>query len=194
MLAWIGWDLIYKDKPSLIGTVNGMITGLVGITPAAGYVNGYGAIIIGLVATTVVWMSIRYLSRVWPFRVVDDTLGVIYTHGIAGLVGGLLVGLLSDPNMNIYHGLTNFTGLFQPSGTATLLRWQAETALWVIVFSGIVTFVLLKLVGLVISLRATDEELEIGDHAIHGHEVYPADVASLGTFGTTPPLQPASPA
>jgi len=105
-----------------------------------------------------------------------------------------LVGLLSDPNMNIYHGLTNFTGLFQPSGNATLLRWQAETALWVIVFSGIVTFVLLKLVGLVISLRATDEELEIGDHAIHGHEVYPADVASLGTFGTHPALQPAEPA
>ena len=50
MLVWIGWDLIYKDKPSLIGTVNGMITGLVGITPAAGYVNGYGAIVIGVVA------------------------------------------------------------------------------------------------------------------------------------------------
>src|ERR1017187_7460070 len=142
-----------------------MITGLVGITPAAGYVNGYGAIIIGVVATTVVWMSIRYLSRTALFRKVDDTVGVIYTHGIAGLVGGLMVGLISDPNMNVYHGLTNFTGLFQPSGTATLLRWQAETALWVIVFSGIVTFVLLKLVGLVISLRATDEELEIGDRS-----------------------------
>ena len=49
--------------------------------------------------------------------------------------------------MNIYIGLTNFAGLFQPGGNATLLRWQAETALWVIVFSGVVTFVLLKLVG-----------------------------------------------
>src|SRR5665213_231857 len=193
MLVWIAWDLIFKEKPSLIGTVNGMITGLVGITPAAGYVNGYGAIIIGVVATTVVWMSIRYLSRTALFRKVDDTLGVIYTHGIAGLVGGLMVGLISDPNMNVYHGLTNFTGLFQPGGTATLLRWQAETGLWVIVFSGVVTFVLLKLVGLVIPLRHSDADLEIGDHAIHGHEVYPADVASLGTFGS-PPLQPASPA
>jgi ammonium transporter, Amt family len=190
MLVWVAWDLIFKDKPSLIGTVNGMITGLVAITPAAGYVNGYGAIIEGVVAATVVWMSIRYLSRTWLFRKVDDTLGVIYTHGIAGLTGGLLVGLLSDPHMNIYHGLTNFTGLFQPGGNATLLRWQAETGLWVILFSGIGTFILLKLVGLVIPLRATDEELEIGDHAIHGHEVYPADVASLGSFGS-PPLQPA---
>jgi ammonium transporter, Amt family len=192
MLVWISWDLIFKDKPSLIGTVNGMITGLVAITPAAGFVNGYGAIIIGVVGSTVVWMSIRFLSRTWLFRKVDDTLGVVYTHGIAGLVGGLLVGLLSDPNMNIYVGASNLTGLLQPHGTGTLLRWQAETALWVILFSGIVTFVLLKLVGLVIPLRASEEELEIGDHAIHGHEVYPADVASLGSFGSVP-LQPPPP-
>ena len=58
--------------------------------------NGYGAIIIGVVASTIVWMSIRFLSRAPMFRHVDDTLGVIYTHGIAGLVGGLLVGLLAD--------------------------------------------------------------------------------------------------
>jgi Amt family ammonium transporter len=190
MLVWIAWDLIYKDKPGLIGSVNGMITGLVAITPAAGYVNGYGAIILAVVCSTLVWMSIRYLSRIPPFRSVDDTLGVIYTHGIAGLAGGLMVGLLSDPNMNIYVGATNFAGLFQPGGNATLLRWQAETGLWVIVWSAVVTFILLKIVGLVIPLRATDEELEIGDHAIHGHEVYPADVATLGSFGSAT-LQPA---
>jgi Amt family ammonium transporter len=193
MLVWIGWDLIYRDKPTLIGSVNGMITGLVAITPAAGYVNGYGAIIIGIVGATLVWMSIRYLSRTWLFRKVDDTLGVIYTHGIAGLAGGLMVGLLADPNMSIYVGVNALTGLFQPGGTATLLRWQAETALWVIVFSAATTFVLLKLVGLVLPLRASDAELEIGDHAIHGHEVYPADVATLGGFGTPPTLQEPAP-
>jgi ammonium transporter, Amt family len=192
MLVWIAWDLIYKDKPSLIGTVNGMITGLVAITPAAGFVNGYGAIIIGVVGSTVVWMSIRYLSRTALFRRVDDTLGVVYTHGIAGLCGGLLVGLLADPNVNVYLGGSFLPGLLQPHGGGTLLRWQAETALWVILFSGIVTYVLLKLVSLVIPLRASEEELEIGDHAIHGHEVYPADVASLGTFGSVP-LQPPPP-
>ena len=85
MMVWIAWDYIFRDKPSLIGAVNGMITGLVGITPAAGFVNGYGAIIIGVVDATIVWMAIRYLSRAPMFRHVDDTLGVIYTHGIAGL-------------------------------------------------------------------------------------------------------------
>jgi len=183
MLVWIAWDLIYKDKPSLIGSVNGMITGLVAITPAAGFVNGYGAIILGVVASTIVWMSIRYLSRIPPFRNVDDTLGVIYTHGIAGLAGGLMVGLLADPNVYEYINGSFFSGLII-SGSGTLLRWQAETALWVILWSGVVTYILLKLVGLVIPLRCTDEELEIGDHAIHGHEVYPADVATLGSFGS----------
>ena len=74
---------------------------LISITPTA-LPNGYGAIIIAIVGSTVVWMSIRYLSRTWLFRKVDDTLGVIYTHGIAGSWAACLVGLVSDPNMNIY--------------------------------------------------------------------------------------------
>ncbi len=187
MLVWIAWDYIFRDKPSLLGSVNGMITGLVGITPAAGFVNGYGAIIIGVVASTIVWMSIRFLSRAPVFRHVDDTLGVIYTHGIAGLCGGLLVGLLADSNVVEYIGVkstgaTNLPGVsgLLVNGSWTLLRWQAEAGLWVIVFSGAMTFILLKLVGIFIPLRLSDEELEIGDHAIHGNEVYPSDVPTLG--------------
>jgi len=185
MLVWIAWDYIFRDKPSLLGSVNGMITGLVGITPAAGFVNGYGAIIIGVVAATIVWMSIRFLSRAPVFRHVDDTLGVIYTHGIAGLCGGLLVGLLAAPNIVEYGSvkgsgnLPNLSSVIN-GGSWTLLRWQAETALFVIVFSGLATFILLKLVGIFVPLRLSDEELEIGDHAIHGNEVYPSDVPTLG--------------
>jgi Amt family ammonium transporter len=118
------------------------------------------------------------------FRHVDDTLGVVYTHGIAGLTGGLLVGVLAEPNIVEYIGVKgapNIPGL--PGvihGSWTLLRWQAETAGWVILFSGIVTFILLKVVGIFVPLRHSDEELEIGDHAIHGNEVYPSDVPTLG--------------
>ena len=68
MLVWIAWDYIFRDKPSLIGSVNGMITGLVAITPAAGFVNGWGAISIGVIASTIVWMAIRFLSRAPVFR------------------------------------------------------------------------------------------------------------------------------
>ncbi len=186
MLVWIGWDYIFRDKPSLIGSVNGMITGLVAITPAAGFINGYAAIIIAVIASTIVWMSIRFLSRAPVFRNVDDTLGVIYTHGIAGLTGGLLVGVLADPHVIEYigagGGATDLPGLagLAHHGGWTLMRWQAEAGLWVIVFSAIGTFILLKLVGIFVPLRLSDEELEIGDHAIHGNEVYPSDVPTLG--------------
>jgi Amt family ammonium transporter len=197
MMVWIAWDYIFRDKPSMLGAVNGMITGLVGITPAAGFVNGYGAIIIGVVDATIVWFAIRYLSRAPMFRSVDDTLGVIYTHGIAGLAGGLLVGLLANPNVVEYMGkvgtntpnLPGKSGLFI-SGSWTLLRWQAEAGLFVIAWTAVVTFLILKLVGIFVPLRLTDEELEIGDHAIHGNEVYPSDIPTLG--GPHPPAwQPA---
>jgi Amt family ammonium transporter len=152
-----------------------MIVGLVGITPAAGFVNGWGAIVIGVVASTIVYFALNYLSRVRPFRNVDDTLGVVYTHGFAGLVGGLMVGIFANSAM----AETVLSGAISGGGL-TLLKWQALTALWVIVFSGIATFILLKLVGLFVPLRMTEEEMEEGDIAVHGHEVYPSDVPSLG--------------
>jgi Amt family ammonium transporter len=185
MMVWIAWDYIFRDKPSMIGAVNGMITGLVAITPSAGFVNGWGAIIVGVVCSTIVWMAIRFLSRAPMFRHVDDTLGVIYTHAIAGLCGGLLVGLLADPAIVEYIGvggasnLPGKEGLFYGGGL-TLLRWQAEAAVWVIAYTAIATFILLKIIGIFVPLRLSDEELEIGDHAIHGNEVYPSDVPTLG--------------
>jgi Amt family ammonium transporter len=194
LLVWIVWDYIGRDKPSLIGSVNAMITGLVAITPAAGYVNGYGAIAIGAIGATVVWLSIRFLSRAPVFRRVDDTLGVVYTHGIAGLTGGLLVGILAEPNMIIYPG-TGKTASVTPFPSAihghwTLLKWQALAAIFIIVFDAVFTFLILKLISVFVPLRLSDEELEIGDHAIHGNEVYPSDVPSLGG-PHAPPWRPA---
>ena len=185
MMVWIGWDFIYRDKPSMLGAVNGMITGLVGITPSAGFINGWGAIIVGVVCSTIVWMAIRFLSRAPMFRHVDDTLGVIYTHAIAGLCGGLLVGFLADPAIVEYIGQAGASNLPGKEGLLlgggwTLLRWQAEAAVWVIAYTAIATFILLKIIGIFVPLRLSDEELEIGDHAIHGNEVYPSDVPTLG--------------
>ncbi|HVO54497.1 MAG TPA: ammonium transporter [Solirubrobacterales bacterium] len=184
-LVWVAMDYLTGRKPSLIGGVNGMIVGLVAITPGAGFVNGWGAIIIGVVASVLVYLALNYLSRVAPFRKVDDTLGVIYTHGFAGLLGGLLVGIFANKLMAGEHeGLISGGGL-------DLLWKQAYTGAWVIVFSAIGTFILLKLVGLVVPLRMSDEEMETGDIAVHGHEVYPSDVPSLGYPGGAPPAPPA---
>jgi Amt family ammonium transporter len=144
----------------------------VAITPAAGYVNGWGAIVIGLVAAVIVYFALNYLSRMAPFRNVDDTLGVVYTHGFAGVTGGLLTGIFANAAMGASPGLIS-------GGGAHLLGWQALTALWVIAFSAVGTFILLHIVKLFVPLRMTEEEMEEGDLAVHGHEVYPSDVPSL---------------
>src|SRR5581483_6763577 len=199
-LAWVTWDYLTGRKPSLLGGVNGMITGLVAITPAAGYVNGFGAIAMGAIASTIVYFALNYLSRMRPFRNVDDTLGVIYTHGFAGLAGGLLVGIFADPQMALFyktskHGLVasgGVAGLLH--GNATLLKWQALAGLFVIGWTGIATFGLLKLVGRFIPLRMSERNMEIGDTAEHGHEVYPSDVPSLGYPNGVPEPAPRPPA
>src|SRR4051794_30504104 len=194
-LSWVGLDYITGQKPTLIGSVNGMITGLVAITPAAGYVNGWGALAIGIIGCLVVYFALNSLSRVRPFRNVDDTLGVIYTHGFAGLAGGLLTGVFADPKMVIYPGIgktadiTPFAGLIH--GSATLLKEQAWAGLWIICFSAVGTFILLKLIGLVVPLRMTEADMEEGDLAVHGHEVYPSDVPSL-SFPAGYTAQPAA--
>ena len=173
-LVWVAMDYLTGRKPSLIGSVNGMIVGLVAITPGAGFVNGWGAIIIGVVSSVIVYLALNYLSRTAPFRNVNDTLGVVYTHGFAGVAGGLLVGIFANVAMGGEHeGLISGGGL-------ELLKWQALTALWIIVFSAIMTYILLKIVSIFVPLRMTEEEMETGDIAVHGHEVYPSDVPSLG--------------
>jgi ammonium transporter, Amt family len=187
-LVWVGCDYATKRKPSLLGSVNGMIVGLVAITPAAGFVSGWGAIAIGAIASVIVYIAYNYLALLRPFRNVDDTLGVVYTHGFAGLAGGLLTGVLADKAFVSSDALSTVGGWH-------LLKWQALTGLWVILFSGVATFILLKLVGLVIPLRMSDADMEIGDLAVHGHEVYPSDIPSLGFPGgmsASPPPAPAT--
>ena len=184
-LVWVGWDYATRRKPSLLGSVNGMIVGLVAITPAAGFVTGWGAMALGAIASSVVYVAYNYLSLLRPFRNVDDTLGVVYTHAFAGLVGGLLVGVLASSGMQVVPG-------FSVTGSAHQLKWQFFAALWVIVFCSIGTFVLLKLVGLFVPLRMSEEDMEMGDLAVHGHEVYPSDIPSLGYPSGLPQAPPAA--
>ena len=184
MMTWIVMDMIGGPgkKATFLGGLNGMICGLVGITPAAGYVNGLGAIVIGFVCSFIVWFAWNYLSKVPPFNKVDDALGVVYTHGIAGLCGGLLVGMLADPKMIVYLGLgkgSGFSGAGLFYGNPHQLLVQLGAAVTIIIWDGLVTFLLLKGIGLVMRLRAPEEDLEIGDVAFHGEEAYPSDELAL---------------
>jgi Amt family ammonium transporter len=179
LLTWLLMDMFLSPqrRPTFLGAVNGMICGLVGITPAAGFVNGFGALLIGLICSAVVWLSWNKLARTRLFQKVDDTLGVIHTHGVAGLMGGLLVGLLADPHVVEYINKdgspVSAAGLFY--GNPKQLAIQAGAALTVIVWDALITFLILKFLSLFMKLRMSDEDLEIGDLAAHDEEAYPDD-------------------
>jgi ammonium transporter, Amt family len=200
LLTWVIWDIFASKqrKPTFLGAVNGMITGLVAITPAAGFVNSFGAIIIGVVASSLVWMSWNWLGRLSLFKKVDDTLGVFHTHGVAGLAGGLLVGVLADPNIVEYLPGGGSSG-FSPAGWLyghhpKQILIQAGAAGTVILWDAFVTFVILKGLSLVMKLRLPDEVLETGDLGVHDEEAYPDDTLVTGRqLGTVAAARAAEP-
>jgi ammonium transporter, Amt family len=186
LLTWVIWDIFAsrQRKPTFLGAVNGMITGLVAITPAAGFVNSFGAIIIGVVASSLVWMSWNWLGTTRLFQKVDDTLGVFHTHGVAGLTGGLLVGVLADPHIVEYLGgstgtdVTTAGWLYGHHPKQILI--QLGAAATVIVWDAFVTFVILKFLGMFMKLRLPDDVLETGDLGVHDEEAYPDDTLVTG--------------
>jgi Amt family ammonium transporter len=177
LLVWTLMDKLAYGKPSILGGVNGMIAGLVAITPSAGYVNGWGAIIVGICAGIIPWLAMNKLQKTRLMMKVDDTLSVFSTHGIAGLTGGLLVGILSDPNMLMYIGTekdapgVSITGLLYGDPGHQLLV-QIEGALFIIVYNAIMTFIILKVISIFVPLRMDEATLMVGDDAVHGETAY----------------------
>jgi ammonium transporter, Amt family len=176
LLVWTLMDKMAYGKPSIIGAVNGMIAGLVAITPSAGYVDGWGAIIVGICAGIIPWFSMNKLQKIKLMMKVDDTLSVFSTHGIAGLTGGLLVGILSNPNMLVYIGTdkdapgVSVAGLLY--GNAGQLLLQVEGAAFIIVYNVIATYIILKVISFITPLRMDDAMLKVGDDAVHGETAY----------------------
>jgi ammonium transporter, Amt family len=156
-----------------------MIAGLVGITPAAGYVDGYGAILIGVAAGIIPWFSMNILQKTALMSRVDDTLSVFSTHGVAGLTGGLLVGVLANPDMLMYIGTdkdapgVSTTGWLY--GNFHQLVLQAEAALFIIVLNAVATYAILKIISRFVSLRMDEATLQLGDKAVHGEDAYAMD-------------------
>lgn len=171
LITWTAMDMWSSGKPSLVGAINGMICGLVAITPAAGYVNGYGALAIGVAAGVVPWLSMNKLGRTKLFQKVDDTLGVFHTHAVAGALGGILTGVFADPHMFEYLGSkigqgASVTGWIY--GNFHQVVVQVEALLVIVAYDAVATWAILKVIGLVVPLRATDKELKEGDIAVHG--------------------------
>jgi Amt family ammonium transporter len=190
LLAWMLLDVFVTGKSNVAGMINGMIAGLVAITPAAGFVNGFAAIIIGIVGSVIPWLTMQYLPRVNFFKRIDDTLGVMHTHLFPGAIGGLMTGLLADPNMIVYPGsgstpAFSVTGLFY--GNPKQFVIQAAALGVIVVYDAIATFVVINIVRALVPLRMSAKHLEVGDEMVHG------DVSlDLGTLreGIEPPSIP----
>ncbi|KAJ7147774.1 hypothetical protein O6H91_10G053600 [Diphasiastrum complanatum] len=174
LLTWTIFDVIFFGKPSVIGAVQGMITGLVCITPGAGVVQGWAALIMGILSGSIPWYTMMILhKKVALFQKVDDTLGVFHTHAVAGLLGGLLTGVFAEPTLcNFFLVVTNSRGLIYGSGGGYQLARQLVGGSFIIGWNIVVTSIILIVIGFFIPLRMSEEKLIIGDDAVHGEEAY----------------------
>ncbi len=177
LLVWTIMDSFAYGKPSVVGAINGMIAGLVGITPGAGYVNGWGAMAIGILTGIIPWIMMNKVQTSALFRKVDDTLSVLSTHGVAGLIGGLSVGIFACGDMLMYIGTdkeapgVSITGLlYGDSGNQLLM--QVYAALFIIALNAVGTAVILKVISIFVALRMDETTLGVGDDAVHGETAY----------------------
>ncbi|PWZ10805.1 Ammonium transporter 3 member 1 [Zea mays] len=172
LLVWTCLDVIFFKKPSVIGAVQGMITGLVCITPGAGLVQGWAAIVMGMLSGSIPWCTMMVVhKRSRLLQQVDDTLGVFHTHAVAGFLGGATTGLFAHPDLcPLFLPVTNSRGAFYGDGMQFLR--QVVGALFIISWNVVVTSLVCLVVRLVVPLRMPDDELAIGDDAVHGEEAY----------------------
>jgi Amt family ammonium transporter len=172
LLAWATIDLIFHKKVGISGAVDGMIAGLVAITPAAGVVSGWGSVIIGVCAGTIPWISMFILERIPVCRIVDDPMAVLHMHAIPGLMGGLLVGIFATKSGCMAYGLSNNGGAIE--GNAKQMWFQLVGALFIVALNAFMTSVVLLFIKYVcrVPLRMTKEQMVVGDYAIHGESAY----------------------
>jgi Amt family ammonium transporter len=163
-LTWMAAEWIIAKKPSVLGMISGAVAGLVAITPASGFVDPMGALIIGLAAG-----AVCYVSAVWVKKAIgyDDSLDAWGVHGVGGALGALLTGAFASSKINS----AGKGWLADGNGHQMLLQFYDVAATFV--YCGIVTFIILKLIDLVIGLRVSREvEVEGLDINLHGESVH----------------------
>ncbi|KAM1038276.1 hypothetical protein ACFX13_033717 [Malus domestica] len=174
LLVWTSLDVVFFGKPSVIGAVQGMMTGLVCITPGAGLVQSWAAILMGMLSGSIPWVSMMVLHKKSALlQKVDDTLGVFHTHAVAGLLGGLLTGLLAEPALcKLMLPVGNSRGAFYGGSGGMQFLKQLVAAMFVIAWNIVSTTIILLAIRVFIPLRMPEEQLIIGDDAVHGEEAY----------------------
>lgn len=166
-LAWMTMEWLRHGKPSMLGTVTGMVAGLGTITPASGSVGPAAAVVIGLTAGVVCYFATNFLKN--KLRI-DDSLDVFPVHGVGGILGTLLVGVFCSTQLGIFSGNGFSDGISSIGGQ---LAVQATGVVATLVYAGVVTFVLLKVVGALLVLRVDgDEETQGLDLVLHDERGY----------------------
>ncbi|MFL0809199.1 MAG: ammonium transporter [Agarilytica sp.] len=167
-LAWITIEWVRFGKPSVLGIVTGMVAGLGTITPASGFVGPGGALIIGLLAGTVCFFATQYIKRV---LVIDDSLDVFPVHGVGGILGTFLAGIFASTELGLFSGQGFADGITTIGGQ---LKVQVIGIVATGVYTAIVTFVLLKLTGVLTKgIRVSEEEETQGlDLVLHEESGY----------------------
>ncbi|MFN3739354.1 MAG: ammonium transporter [Thermodesulfovibrionales bacterium] len=162
-LSWLFTEWIFSKKPTLLGLCSGAVAGLVAITPAAGFVNITGALAIGLLAGIIPFFAVTKLKPLFGY---DDTLDVFGIHGVAGMLGALLTGLLADPAVNeIGRGLLY--------GNPAQLYKQIIGIMVTIAYSGAMTFIILFAIKILTGLRPHVNDEIIGlDESQHSEKAY----------------------
>ena len=164
-LAWILVEWMRDGRPSNLGAASGIVAGLVAITPAAGYVSGGAPLAIGAIAGAVCCYAVRLKTKLGY----DDALDVVGVHFVGGLVGSLLIGFFANPSF--FEGSFS-TGIFY-GGSADLLIEQALANGVAIVWSFVLTFVIMKVLAATVGVRAEEQaELTGLDLALHSETAY----------------------
>jgi Amt family ammonium transporter len=176
LVVWTLLDAMRTGKPSSVGCATAIVVGLVAVTPAAGYISPLSAIALGAIAAIPSYLGILVRSK----TSLDDSLDVVAAHGLGGTVGALLTGVFAEKALNgAFDG-----ALFGNPGQILI---QGAAVLGAMLYSAAGTFVVLKLIGLVMPLRATaSEEAEGLDITAHGEDAY----AAIG--GTSPTTEDGS--
>ena len=173
LLTWTVLDTVYYKKPAILGSVQGMITGLVIITPAAGVVSGWAAIVMGVISGSIPWFSMNIFGkRFFLFKRIDDTCGVFHTHLVAGVLGGFFTGIFATVDGSAAFGITNPGGAIAHNGRQVWV--QIVGFLFVIGWNLAWTPIILLGIKYIlrVPLRMSDEMLLVGDDAVHGEAAY----------------------
>ncbi|HSV29106.1 MAG TPA: ammonium transporter, partial [Candidatus Omnitrophota bacterium] len=164
VVSWTLAEWIIRGKPSLLGAVSGAVAGLVVITPACGFVAPSGALVMGLIAGPACYWGVSGLKHMFGY---DDALDAFGVHGVGGILGAILTGVFAVSSI----GGEGKSGLID--GNAGQVLVQLEGVLITIVWCGVVSIVLLKVIDMVMGLRVSKEvETEGLDLALHGETIH----------------------